>query len=472
MIILALLGSTLMAQSDASLKTLTVSHGELTPGFSPKRLQYAVQVPHRVTELTYTAQPTIGEQEVALNVGRTLVNIEVVAGETKKTYVLKVLREQPTVDWTRVLDKAPWPARDSAGELVFKDRMWLLGGYLPKVVGDVWSSADGKAWERAGDVPSDAGVNIPVNFVHDGRMFVASNKGELFASTDGAAWELVNASPPWAGRYAAGGAHFRGRMWVLGGNRRKHLHNDVWSSADGKEWKQEVEHAPWSPRQLFSNVIVKDDKLWVIGGGITSYEPFRAYRDVWCSEDGRKWEQVTDEAPWAARIWSSYAVYRNRIFLLGGFRGQPVWENRDDVWYTADGKTWKQLKTDNIWSARHELSAYVFQDKLWVVAGNSWPLRNDVWSLHIPGLTFLSQPVIEEYVGTLYRYRAEADFHESAVPLRYRLIEAPDWLSIDADTGVVTGIPAKAGDYPVTIEAADGDKESARQSYTLHVQAL
>jgi hypothetical protein len=43
------------------------------------------------------------------------------------------------------------------------------------------------------------------------------------------------------------------------------------------------------------------------------------------------------------------------------------------------------LKTQECWRARHEHSALVFQDKLWVLGGyDPEALQNDVWSLAIP----------------------------------------------------------------------------------------
>jgi hypothetical protein len=178
---------------------------------------------------------------------------------------------------------------------------------------------------------------------------------------------------------------------------------------------------------------------------------------------------VTDEAPWPARIWSCCAVYRNRIWLIGGFRAQPTWNNFNDLWYSADGAHWKQLVTEDIWSPRHEVSAYVFQDKLWVIGGNAWPLMNDVWNIHIPGLVFTSQPVVEEFVTAQYSYRAHADFNRSMGKVRYRILEGPPWLKVDSETGLVRGTPSAAGESRVTLEAFDDAGERARQSYTLHV---
>ena len=41
----------------------------------------------------------------------------------------------------------------------------------------------------------------------------------------------------------------------------------------------------------------------------------------------------------------------------------------------------KQFQSASMWSARHEPTVYVFDKSLWVVAGNMWPLMNDVWKL-------------------------------------------------------------------------------------------
>ena len=95
------------------------------------------------------------------------------------------------------------------------------------------------------------------------------------------------------------------------------------------------------------------------------------------------WTKVADHAPWAERIWFSSVVYKGCLWILGGWPNNPS-KNWHDVWYTADGVTWKELKTPTIWSERHEHSTYVHDDNIWVVGGNEWPLVNDVWRLRLP----------------------------------------------------------------------------------------
>jgi hypothetical protein len=93
--------------------------------------------------------------------------------------------------------------------------------------------------------------------------------------------------------------------------------------------------------------------------------------------------RVLDAAPWSPRLWFSAAVYRDRIWVLGGWSNNPS-QNLGDVWYSQDGKRWTQLKSDVIWKARHEHSTFVFHDKLWVAGGHARPLTSDVWSLSVP----------------------------------------------------------------------------------------
>jgi len=175
-------------------------------------------------------------------------------------------------------------------------------------------------------------------------------------------------------------------MWVLGGTESFYDHsetmvkNDVWSSADGKQWDLVTDNAGWSKR-AHAQTIVFDNKLWVMGGGLWHPEHV-AVNDVWCSEDGANWTQVTDAAPWKPRLWFSSLVYRDRMWVLGGWSKEN--ENFGDVWYSKDGKNWTELKSEVIWTNRHEHSAYVFKDKLWVAGGYADVLNSEVWTLEIP----------------------------------------------------------------------------------------
>jgi len=306
-----------------------------------------------------------------------------------------------SVDWVCVTEHAAWAPRDSCGEVVFEGKMWLLGGWFSSyIIGprDVWCSADGVTWK---EVTHEAGWrhgDLPTTMVHKGKMWFmggwyagrlpeASGSNEVWSSADGAHWDCVTPNAGWSPRLGAAGVVFRERMWILGGLERyfdgelRHLRNDVWHSEDGATWTLATAAAPWSPRAFHCAVVFRD-KIWVLGGG--NYLPeYLGFNDVWNSSDGITWNKVTDHAPWAPRIWFSAVVFRDCLWVLGGWSNNPS-RNWNDVWYTSDGVNWKELKTPTIWSERHEHSTYVFDDRIWVVGGNAWPLVNDVWCLKLP----------------------------------------------------------------------------------------
>jgi hypothetical protein len=204
--------------------------------------------------------------------------------------------------------------------------------------------------------------------------------------------------------------------------------------------------------------------MWLFGG----YTP-DLVGDVWHSTDGATWTRACAEAPWPGRIWSRAVSYRGRLWVLGGFRAEPVWTNLADAWYSADGSSWRRLETETMWTPRHEISAHVHDGRLWVAGGNAWPLRNDVWSLDVRGMCFVTQPPVEELAGARYAYRAAADFHEGRGRIRYRLLESPGWLSIDGESGLIEGTAGSPGEVRVAVEAYDDRGETARQEYAVRV---
>lgn len=316
--------------------------------------------------------------------------------------------DPPAPDWFKVTGQAAFTPRDSCGELVYHNRMWLLGGWMDSFKDpprDVWSSDDGKDWTRATAEAAWKHSDFPMTVVfkdkmwvmggwHGGRQAHASASNAVWSSSDGAEWKQETANAGWSPRMAGGVVTFKDRIWVLGGIQKyyygneKDLLNDVWSSPDGVKWEQAVEHTPWSPR-AYQGAVVFQNKLWVLAGGnyLLKSEPGKdtslAYNDVWSSPDGVTWTREVEHAPWPPRIWFSAVVYRDKLWVLGGSSKKPH-RNWGDVWYSADGKNWTELKTQNVWQPRHEHSTYVFQDKLWVVTGHAAPLRNDVWRLELP----------------------------------------------------------------------------------------
>lgn len=316
--------------------------------------------------------------------------------------------QTPAPGWVKVTDHAAWQPRDSQGELVYNDQLWIFGGWFNSYEApprDVWSSPDGKSWTRIEDNAPWKHSDLSMSTTFNGRMWFMggwyngrlpghSAGNEVWSSTDGKTWTLATKSAEWSPRLASGLVVFKDKLWILGGTENYYfgdqssLKNDVWSSTDGKHWKLETADAGWAPR-AYHQAVVLGDRMYVMGGG--NYVPeYQAYNDVWSSADGIHWEQVTAEADWHARLWFSAAVYRDRIWVLGGWSNNPS-RNWGDVWYSSNGKDWQEMKSEITWKERHEHSVFVFQDKLWLAGGHAQPLSNEVWSLDIPSDWFTPQ---------------------------------------------------------------------------------
>jgi Kelch motif len=305
------------------------------------------------------------------------------------------------IPWVRVVEHAPWQARDSQGEVVFKDRLWVLGGWFNSFEApprDVWSSADGRDWQLETSAAPWKHSDLPMTLVYNDRMWIMggwyngrlpghSASNEVWASSDGKQWEQVTPRAGWSPRLAAAAVVFKGRMFVLGGTENyyfgddKSPRNDVWSSADGSNWRLETADAGWSPRAYHAAAVL-NDRIYVFGGG--NYVPkYSVATDVWSSGDGIHWRRELEQTPWPPRLWFSSVVYRDRMWVLGGWSNNPS-KNWGDVWHSRDGVTWNEFKSPVVWKERHEHSAYVFQDKLWIAGGHALPLSNEVWSLDVP----------------------------------------------------------------------------------------
>ena len=195
-------------------------------------------------------------------------------------------------------------------------------------------------------------------------------------TTDGNDWTQVDTSgntAMWTGRSNAGIVVFDGKLWIIGG----YNCTDVWSSEDGKNWTEVSSDAGWSKRLNFGT-LVYNNKLWVMGGLDTSYN---ALNDVWSSENGKDWIDETSAANWPVRQNPACAVYDGKMWILGGYN-RPNSRRLNDVWYSENGKDWTEVTvtSGDMWGIRSCHSSVVFDNKLWVLGGTSGSSNyKDVW---------------------------------------------------------------------------------------------
>lgn len=215
--------------------------------------------------------------------------------------------------WRSIANEDSWQPRDGAGLLYFKGELYLLGGWLyGPTSSEVWKTSD---------------------LVH---------------------WQLLTFAP-WPGRHGAAWLVHEDRLWVIGGD----LYDDVWSSPDGVSWNLESEHAPFGGRYT-PNAASVNGKIIVYAGQHWEPVPWCITRpdctavgrgDVWGSRDGRHWELLTSNAPWAGRgLIHGTATHAGRIYLIGGgLKVTPPGERYaetsaefGDIWSSSDGAQWKR----------------------------------------------------------------------------------------------------------------------------------
>jgi hypothetical protein len=172
---------------------------------------------------------------------------------------------------------------------------------------------------------------------------------------------------------------YENQLFLIGGNNSegKSL-SDIWSSSDMLTWKFIRSDLEFKG----GTAVVFLGKIWIINA---------EGKSVWNSLDGINWEKVSviDNA---AEFGTSAVVFKNKIWLTGGADvinaylpdgvlnpdRKVIWKN--DVWSSGDGINWKKENTPACFSDRSDHSIIVFDDKIWVLCGQSGPNKNDIWN--------------------------------------------------------------------------------------------
>ena len=176
---------------------------------------------------------------------------------------------------------------------------------------------------------------------------------------------------------------FDNKLWVLGGDDNDtNNYNDVWYTEDGIDWTLVTNNAAWGPRSSFG-LVEFENKMWVLGGyGDVSTDPYYK-NDVWVSEDGAKWSEVSPSSDiWAGRSSAGVQVFGGMIWVIGGY----YWNSTEgnilckDVWYSTDGQNWVLENNNADWPGRFYSSSTVHDNKIWLSGGRSLgSMLSDVW---------------------------------------------------------------------------------------------
>ena len=293
--------------------------------------------------------------------------------------------------WTRALTRVTWPNRDGHATVVFKDRLWVLGGWGTGPLNDVWSSTDAVDWTLATpEAPWAARKALTAVVFKDHIWLLGGSLGvetvnDVWSSPDGVSWARAIESAPWHRRHNHASVVFQDRIWVLGGWGGERNWNDVWSSIDGEHWTRATEAAPWSPRNGHA-AVVHGGRIWVLGGwGRREDGTEGNLNDVWSSADGVRWERASGRIPWAPRNHHTTLEYGGWLWVIGGWGQAGSQEgNLNDVWFSKDGASWRPATGQAPWLPRNGHTSVVFRNRMWVIGGWSHLIGgasvNDLWS--------------------------------------------------------------------------------------------
>ena len=166
--------------------------------------------------------------------------------------------------------------------------------------------------------------------------------------------------------------NFRNTLWVF------HTQGN-WFSKDGKSWTK-AELPALGLRTGYQQYVQFNDAIYALGTMEGDYRNLKVgSRIMKTSSDLKQWEVVAAQSELPARVFYGATVFAGKIWMLGGFDGKDYYH---DVWSSSDGVKWLRVTEKAPWSARSNPSVFVFNNKIWLLAGGiiDGEVANDVWS--------------------------------------------------------------------------------------------
>ncbi|CAA0117615.1 Uncharacterised protein [BD1-7 clade bacterium] len=130
---------------------------------------------------------------------------------------------------------------------------------------------------------------------------------------------------------------FKGKLWRIGGDADNGGNNEIWSSEDGRAWKQETtDQSQIFTKRYDHNVIAFQGRLWLTGGSDVVNGQLNHRQDIWSSLDGIHWVQNTTFAEFNRYSGHSVVEANGKLWLSGG----PTAEMQGSLWSSSNGFEW------------------------------------------------------------------------------------------------------------------------------------
>lgn len=288
--------------------------------------------------------------------------------------------------WTRIRNPARYSHRDSTRIFEHSGLLYMSNGYQPGGVlaRDLWKSADGIEWELVNSNTPYLGWCPMVSF--NGEI-VALGSSILRSADNGVTFTVALASPPFTMPDNTRGTWWpivRGSTLILIGQDR------TWWTTNLTTWQSRT--MPFY-RENFALYDMNGTVFVAAGNNRTAsaevgYPDNTSFNDVWSAPDpiAGTWTRITSSAPWAKRMWPSFAVHDGELIISGGFNNVTGATNFADTWASHDGISWREVGSSVRYPPRHYSQLVSRYGRLILNNGNENPnvspgTRSDVWEL-------------------------------------------------------------------------------------------
>lgn len=307
-------------------------------------------------------------------------------GKPETIYYHDVWNSEDGIQWTMVTDHIFNDNRVRYRIVVFKNKLWAIGGVkLEGVVdniahfeylNDIWNSEDGVVWNKVTDDPEYGPRRDMAVVATDDAIWMYGGRPEngfrqlpeIWKSRNGSAWELVTQQLLLTG--IQNNPIRASKNWFA----YIDASQGVWFSENGEIWDQvNISESMFNEVFNFKEGIrsragyastIHNDQLYVLGGWNypTNTELYSdLLNDVWRTSDGETWERMSDRDEetdrymdnfdtFPARTDHSVVSFRGMLYLTGGegdgkLVGPNTWKPTKyrDAWVSRDGKTWYEL---------------------------------------------------------------------------------------------------------------------------------
>lgn len=215
----------------------------------------------------------------------------------------------------------------------------------------------------------------PGTVVWNGRLWVVTDPApnEVWSSADGVNWRLEARSPAFAPRSRFRLVVFNNALWLIGGTSGNTYTSDVFQTVDGQTWTYVTPLAGFPGRDGFA-IAAFNGKLWLVGG----WDGTNYLNDVWSSTDGATWTKATAAAETYGQTEHDLIAFQGKLWITGGFVGGI----KSEIWSSPDGVTWSLATASAAFGPRFDQRVVTDGTTLWLVAGRDGyqSARNDVWS--------------------------------------------------------------------------------------------